>query len=35
MNGLSVSGQKVDQNSQIEILFKPAVKDYKQLFIPV
>ena len=26
MNGLSVSGQKVDHISQIEIKFKPEVK---------
>ena len=29
MNGLSVSGQKADQNLQIETDFKPEVKNYK------
>ena len=36
MNGLSVSGQKADQNLQIEVEFKPEVKNYKlYFFIPV
>ena len=29
MNGLSVLGEKADQNLQIEIEFKPEVKNYK------
>ena len=29
MNGFLVSGQKLDQNIQIEIELKPEVKDYK------
>ena len=29
MNGLSVLGQKADQNLQIEIELKPEVKSYK------
>ena len=29
MNGLSVSGQKADQNFQIEIEFKPEFKKCK------
>ena len=32
MNGLSVSGQKADQNLQIEVEFKPEVKNYKLYF---
>ena len=29
MNGLSGSGQNADQNLQIEIEFKPKVKNYR------
>ena len=29
MNGLSVSGEKADQNLQNEVEFKPEVKNYK------
>ena len=35
MNGLSVSGQTSDKNLQIEIEFKPKVKNLKLIFIPV
>ena len=33
MNGLPVSWQKVDQNLQTEIEFKPEVKNYKLQFL--
>ena len=33
MNGLSISGQQVDQNLNIEIEFKPEVKNYKLQFL--